>query len=146
MSAKRAGLVDGGIAVTIGPGEFIDRLTILRLKAERLPDTGLRMAVARRLAGFEKQRRDLPEQPDLAHLETSLSAINRQLWDDEDTVRHLADRGDFGTAFVTVSRRIRDLNDQRAMLKTEIDRSFGFESTEAKSYRDRAEYASAAPD
>ncbi len=134
MSAEHKDGIKAGVPIRVGPGEFIDRLTILRLKAERVYSADSRAAVLRQLAVFEDLRLTLKDTPGLSDFEDVLAEINSTLWEAEDKVRYLAASGDFGSAYVAVARSITEQNDERARLKAEIDRKFRWPTTETKFY------------
>lgn len=120
-----------GIKVTLGPGEFIDRLTILRLKLHHAQEPTLRDALMNRLDEYATQRIGMPDHPELAGLEKALADINKALWKAENEVRRT---GHGEAAFQAVSRQIPVLNDQRASLKEMIDGLFGWGTVETKCY------------
>lgn len=125
--------MDQGIRVVIGPGEFIDRLTILRLKQRHAEVPELRAAVDQRVDEHMKQRSEMPDTEALAELEAALAAINAELWEAENAVRR--SRNDTTSpAFLAAARQIPVLNDERASLKARIDALFGWGTTETKCY------------
>lgn len=123
-----------GISITIGPGEFIDRLTILRLKGDNARDAAHRDRVSKQLAPLEALRSAMAETPQLAQREQALTAINQRLWQAEDAVRRLSADADTNPAFLEIAQRIPELNDARARLKAEIDDLFGWQFTDIKQY------------
>ena len=63
-----------------------------------------------------------------------LKSINEKLWDIENEKRLLEKNSDFGDKFVQVSRDVHFMNDKRAKVKKEINRSFGSNIEEVKEY------------
>lgn len=123
-----------GISITVGPGEFIDRLTILRLKRDNARSPHDRDRLERQVEACEDLRRQMQNKPDLAMLERALETINRELWCAEDAVRRLSRDDSAGPALAQVARGIAAMNDERARLKTQIDGLFGWQATETKIY------------
>ncbi len=117
----------------ISAGELIDKITILRIKAQRIaPEKRVNVRheldlleglAARELAGI-----------DLDALTAELTAINGELWDIEDGKRDCERRGDFGPAFVALARSVYIENDRRAAVKRRINDAAGSEIVEEKSY------------
>jgi len=124
-----------GISITVGPGEFIDRLTIFRLKSIHLQNAESRDAITAQLSAFESIRRRLPTDAQIHRIEQDLAAINLELWEAEEDIRRLCPERQ-SEAFMAVAQRIPALNDQRARLKSDIDRALGWRTTETKSYNE----------
>ena len=121
--------------VDVPLGDVVDRVTILRIKAARLPDAAARANVARELASLEAAWADagLPEMAALPQW-SPLQRVNGALWDVEDALRDLEARQSFGAAFVAHARSVYRLNDERAALKRAINLQLGSELVEEKSY------------
>ena len=123
------------VRVEISPGELIDRITILRLKAERMTEPRQVAGVRRALSAMERVRhRQLDPDPLLDALERELAAVNGRLWEAEDAVRDCEARARFGGEFVRRARSIYRLNDRRSFLKRQIDRRLGATWTEEKAH------------
>jgi len=125
------------IQVEISPGDLIDRLTILEIKAARIRERAKRQQVRdelRRLREIHDAAFGPGTSPDLARLATELRAINESLWEVEDQLR-VCERGrDFGDRFVQLARSVYRQNDRRAALKNQINRLLGSPLREEKSY------------
>lgn len=123
------------LLVPTAPGELIDKLTILRLKAERITDPAKlgnvrhEQAVLQRIADA-----GLPPHPDLAALWEELYRINADLWVIEDDIRECEARADFGPGFVELARSVYLTNDRRAAVKKRINLALGSSLVEEKSY------------
>ena len=123
------------LLVEIGPGELVDKITILRIKATRITEAGRLANVRRELAMLERVRlAGLPRDPELERLEDELMSVNEQLWAIEDDIRTREHAGDFGEAFVTLARAVYQTNDRRAALKRRINLATGASLVEEKSY------------
>ena len=64
----------------------------------------------------------------------SLKEINAKLWNIEDDKRQCENNKDFSDKFIKVSRDVHFMNDKRAKVKKEINRSFGSNIEEVKEY------------
>lgn len=125
------------ILVPTSPGELIDKLTILRLKAERIADPG-KLANVRHEQAVLLATADthLPPSDRLSELWDALYEINARLWVIEDDIRDCERDGDFGPAFIALARSVYRVNDERAAVKKAINLHLGSLIVEEKSYAD----------
>jgi hypothetical protein len=124
------------ILAPISVGELIDKITILRIKRERIRAAPARANIDRELDRLREIRAGSSlDLADLAALEEELLRVNGRLWDVEDEVRSLEQSGDFGERFIELARSVYRLNDQRSMLKRRINEVTGSAIVEEKSYR-----------
>jgi hypothetical protein len=124
------------IEVAVSPGELIDKVSILEIKAARIGDPDKLKSVARALELLqETRRRCLPPSDALTRLEAELKQTNEALWDIEDAIRACEAAGDFGPRFVELARSVYKTNDRRAAAKKRIDLLFGSEISDEKSYQ-----------
>ena len=124
------------ILAPISAGELVDKITILRVKAERIGDGAKRANVAKELRLLEALAVEaLPSSPALAALTAELTEVNAALWDIEDAKRDCERRQDFGPEFVRLAREVYLENDRRAAIKRAINDETGSELVEEKSYR-----------
>jgi hypothetical protein len=125
------------ILVPTAPGELIDKLTILRLKAERIADPAKLANVRHELAALQQTAdRHLPPSDGLTRLWEALYQINARLWVIEDDIRDCERTGDFGPAFIALARAVYVTNDERAAVKKAINLHLGSALVEEKSYKD----------
>ena len=126
-----------GVPVPVSPGELIDKITILEIKAERIADPAKLVNVRHQLTLLEGVRDEaLAGSPKLTALADDLRSVNSILWDVEDDIRACEAAKDFGSRFIELARSVYRTNDKRAALKKEIDELFGSAITEEKSYED----------
>jgi len=124
------------ILAPISAGELIDKITILRVKAQRINDPAKEANVQVELALLEATAgRELTSSPELERLTGELTEINAALWDIEDGKRDCERRQDFGLDFVALARRVYMDNDRRAAVKRSINVLVGSEIVEEKSYK-----------
>ena len=125
------------ILVPTAPGDLIDKLTILRLKEERIADeakvTNVRVE---KEALMETAKAHVPPSAELDALWNELYQINGELWVIEDDVRECEKAKDFGETFVKLARAIYITNDRRAQVKKKINLLLGSALIEEKSYAD----------
>jgi hypothetical protein len=124
------------ILAPISVGELIDKITILRIKRERiraaLPRANIEHELDRLLEIRTRASLDLS---DLAVIEDELFQVNGKLWDVEDELRGLERENNFGARFVELARSVYRLNDQRSLLKRRINEATSSAIVEEKSYR-----------
>jgi len=127
------------IFVPISVGELIDKITILRLKSERISDSSKLTHVHAELAALTVIYTSLIEEHEgLEPLTTELHRVNEALWEIEDEIRELDHRRDFGVSFVALARSVYLRNDERAAIKQRINRLTGSAFVEEKSYADHS--------
>ena len=124
------------IMAPISAGELVDKITILRNKADRIGDPAKEANVRRELALLEAIADEaLPKTPEIERLTAQLSEVNIALWDIEDGKRDCERRGDFGDRFVQLARSVYVENDRRAAIKRAINEAAGSDIVEEKSYK-----------
>jgi len=123
------------ILVEISVGELLDKISILKIKKEKIKDP-------EKLKFIDDEYKVLKNQLDnninsdkkLDELFESLKQINSKLWVIEDEKRMCEKNSDFGEQFVKLSRDIHFLNDDRAKIKLEINTHTGSKIKEIKQY------------
>jgi hypothetical protein len=124
------------ILVPISPGELLDKITILRIKAARMSDATKVANVKHELSLLEKTWKDSGAAAvDLRAEEANLTRVNETLWVIEDDIRdeELAQR--FGAKFIELARAVYVTNDERAAIKKRINTLSGSSIVEEKSYK-----------
>lgn len=130
------------ILVPTSPGELIDKLTILRLKAEKITDETKLTHVQHERTTLQKVADSaIPASADLDRLWAELYEINADLWAIEDDIRACDARGEFGVAFIALARAVYVTNDRRAEVKKKINLLLGSDLVEEKSYEDHGHSA-----
>ncbi|MCF2905983.1 hypothetical protein L0666_13365 [Octadecabacter sp. CECT 8868] len=125
------------ILVPTAPGELIDKLTILRLKEERISDV-TKVANVRVEKGvlMKTAKTQVPASPELDVLWEELYEINAELWNIEDDIRDCERSKDFGEKFIRLARAVYITNDRRSDVKKRINLLLGSSLIEEKSYSD----------
>jgi Flp pilus assembly protein TadD len=116
-------------------GELIDKITILRIKAERFREEEKLANVRCELALLERLAREGGfSGPPIDLLTDKLAAVNVRLWNIEDAIRTCERKGDFGPRFVALARSVYGENDARAAIKRAINMLANSALVEEKSY------------
>ena len=125
----------GSVTIEVAPGELIDKITILQIKAERIADPAKLANVQVELETLVASRdAALQASADLDRLTAELREVNEHLWVIEDDIRDCERAGDFGARFVELARSVYRTNDVRAELKRQINVLLGSRLVEEKSY------------
>jgi len=118
--------------IEVSNGEIIDKLTIIRIKLERIKDKV-------KLVNLQKEYDELISAsasilPVTDPLFSALYKVNCELWDIEDRIRDLERREEFGEEFVSTARAVYFKNDKRSEIKREINNKTSSGLIEEKSY------------
>jgi uncharacterized protein YukE len=123
--------------ISVSAGEFLDKLTILEIKSERIKDEEKLRNVHKELDILRRTWAGSPlRQNNISGLLKELKRVNENLWDIEDHIRRKEAEKSFDDEFVRLARSVYQLNDERATIKRELNRVLGSELTEEKSYPD----------
>ena len=124
------------IQVPISPGELIDKITILEIKAANITD-------ATKLANVKVELQLLQDtwrtsgHADRHNIDAEwqqLRDINKKLWDIEDDIRDKERERNFDQQFIELARAVYITNDERAAVKKQINTKLGSKIVEEKSY------------
>lgn len=125
----------GSLLIEVGAGEVIDKITILKIKAERMTDPAKLKNVNHELAVLSAAcAQNLAATPELARLEAELQTVNEALWVIEDDIRACEAARDFGPKFIELARSVYIQNDKRAAIKKQINAHCCSSIVEEKSY------------
>ena len=124
------------ILVPLSPGEMLDKITILRIKAARMSDPQKVANVKHELALLEKTWKDSGAAAvNIGDEEANLTRVNEQLWVIEDEIRDEERAKRFGEKFIELARAVYVTNDERAAIKKRINSAMGSTIVEEKSYQ-----------
>jgi hypothetical protein len=123
------------ISVPVSPGELLDKVTILRIKSQRMSD-------AAKLANVRIELQVLEEtwaasayaKADVSADVKALLEVNERLWVIEDDIRDKERAKEFDAEFVRLARAVYHENDERAAIKRRINVKLGSTIVEEKSY------------
>lgn len=122
--------------VPVSPGELLDKITILRIKARCMVDPAKLANVHFELAALERTwNESVPADADIGRESAALAAVNERLWIIEDDIRDKERAAAFDAEFIRLARAVYVENDTRATLKRRINVALGSALVEEKSYR-----------
>ncbi len=125
------------IKVPISPGELLDKITILRIKSERIKDDAKVRNVLVELHSLEAVWKESAyAKIDIAADVDALLRVNERLWVIEDDIRDKERAQAFDAEFIRLARAVYFENDERAAIKRRINTTLGSSIVEEKSYRD----------
>jgi hypothetical protein len=124
------------IKVPISPGELLDKITILRIKSQRMNDPVKLSNVRLELRTLEdtwsaSAYAKINIEADI----NALLAVNGRLWVIEDDIRDKERAQAFDAEFIRLARAVYVENDERAAIKRRINTTLGSRIVEEKSYR-----------
>lgn len=123
------------IKVPIAPGELVDKLTILEIKAANISDAAKLANVNVELQLLQETWRSSPHASvDIGAEWQRLREINKKLWDVEDLIRDKERERRFDQEFIELARAVYVTNDERAAVKKQINTKLGSKIVEEKSY------------
>jgi hypothetical protein len=120
--------------IEISIGEAFDRLTILKIKSEKIKDEVKLTNVMKEYYYLQNLMKEELEVDEDNEDFKRLLEINETLWGVEDLLREFEQANSFGEEFVHLARSVYVLNDKRAIAKKEINMGYGSQFVEEKSY------------
>ena len=122
------------INTPVSLGEFIDKISILHIKNINIKDNEKLKLVKEELLLLNKTLDDHINRDDIQQHLDSLIDINSQLWVIEDDIRDCERKKIFDQKFIDLARSVYFTNDKRSEVKLEINKNFGSQIIEVKSY------------
>lgn len=125
------------INVEVSLGEFLDKITILEIKSERIVDPEKLVNINKEL----QRLRDIWSSSAYSDAEITkeldaLRGVNLMLWEIEDEIREKEARQEFDARFIELARSVYFSNDKRAEIKRTLNTKLGSALHEEKSYSD----------
>ena len=125
------------ILIPISPGELLDKITILQIKAERIADPVKVAHVKTELDMLNKVWSEAVEvDAEIGALTAELKSVNEALWEIEDDIRDEERSRRFGERFIELARAVYVTNDERANAKKKVNLHLNSTIVEEKSYQD----------
>jgi hypothetical protein len=125
------------ILVPISPGELLDKITILQIKAERIDDATKVANVKTELALLtDIWNKSVDNDTKLDSRAKELKRVNEDLWEIEDDIRDEERNNQFGERFVELARSVYVTNDERADIKKKVNLLLNSTIVEEKSYQE----------
>ena len=125
------------INIPVSWGELIDKITILEIKMNRIQDVEKLDNISKELQALSLIFNQNCSEPELVgQLKTELRTVNEKLWEIEDDIRKCEKVKNFSQHFIDLARSVYMSNDQRSVIKREINKVLKSELIEEKSYED----------
>ena len=125
------------ILIPISPGELLDKITILQIKAERISDPVKVTNVRTELDMLSKVWEEtVVVDTEITALTAELKSVNEALWEIEDDIRDEERNRQFGERFIELARAVYVTNDERVNAKKKVNLHLNSTIVEEKSYQD----------
>tara|TARA_Y100000741_G_C18126579_1_gene507306 strand:+ start:380 stop:763 length:384 start_codon:yes stop_codon:yes gene_type:complete len=124
------------INTPISLGELVDKISILIIKQKNITDETKLDHVKKELDFLQKTLMNYVQQEEINNYLENLININSKLWNIEDDIRECERKKLFDQTFIDLARSVYFTNDERAKVKNDINKTFGSELVEVKSYED----------
>lgn len=121
------------VKVSVSLGELVDKITILKIKKEKIRDPKKLSHVQKELQELTGTLKDLGLEG-MEDFENELISINSSLWEIEDNIREKEREKAFDEEFISLARSVYFTNDKRFEVKAKINSHFGSSFHEVKSY------------
>jgi len=123
------------ILVEVSVGELLDKISILEIKKEKIKDSEKLKFINDEYEVLKDQLdKNVKSDKKLEEFFNNLKKTNLKLWSIENDKRMCEKNSDFGEKFITLSREIHFLNDNRSKVKLEINKYTGSQIREIKQY------------
>ena len=124
------------INTPISLGELVDKISILMIKKKNISDLIKLQHVNKELEFLQKTLKKYISEDEINEFLLKLVNINSKLWDIEDDIRECERKKLFDQIFIDLARSVYFTNDERAKVKNDINKTFGSELVEVKSYEE----------
>ena len=123
------------IYAEISAGELVDKITILKIKKEKIANKEKLVEIKKELDSLTNTfNKSIKKNINLETLTKELENVNLKLWDIEDKIRESEKKQGFGKEFIELARNVYKSNDERAKIKLKINEALGSNIKEVKSY------------
>lgn len=121
------------IECEISLGELVDKLSILRIKLDKMTDPQKLIHVKKEEAALTAKLHSL-DLDNIDHHLNEMISVNLQLWKIEDDIRDLERAKSFNQDFIELARQVYITNDERFRRKNTINTLYQSGLVEVKSY------------
>ena len=119
----------------ISPGELLDKISILEIKIEKVKDKNSLEEIKKEYKILKEiQTSSIEITGKIKDLFQSVKNVNVKLWNTEDKLRICEKNKDFGKNFIELARGVYFANDERAELKSKINKILKSNIIEIKQY------------
>ena len=124
------------ISTPVSLGELIDKISILHIKNKNIKDDEKLKLIREELKLLNSTLDDHIKKNDIQEFLDALIKINSELWIIEDEIRDCERSKKFDEKFISLARSVYITNDKRSEIKLDINKKFGSEIVEVKSYEE----------
>ena len=119
----------------ISPGELLDKISILEIKIEKVKDKNSLEEIKKEYKILKEiQTSSIEMTGKIKDLFQSVKNVNIKLWNIEDKLRICEKNKDFDKNFIELARGVYFANDERAELKSKINKILKSNIREIKQY------------
>ena len=122
------------INTPVSLGELVDKISILHIKSINIKNNEKLKLVKDELSLLDQTLDNNINRDDIKQYLDSLININSKLWKIEDEIRDCERNKKFDQKFIDLARSVYFTNDKRSEVKLEINKKFGSQIIEVKSY------------
>ena len=123
------------IKCEISLGELVDKISILKIKLQKITDTEKLVYVIKEENTLSETLTSL-KLDNINHHLNQMIEVNSKLWVIEDDIRDLERDKNFGEDFIRLARAVYVTNDERFSRKNNINTTYKSGLVEVKSYQD----------
>tara|TARA_B100001540_G_scaffold292762_1_gene291336 strand:- start:302 stop:685 length:384 start_codon:yes stop_codon:yes gene_type:complete len=124
------------ISTPVSVGELVDKISILHIKNINIKDVEKIKFIKEELALLNQTLDKHVNRDDIQEYLDALIEINSKLWVIEDDIRDCERNKNFDQKFIELARSVYFTNDKRSDVKLDINKKFGSQIIEVKSYED----------
>ena len=124
------------ISTPVSLGELVDKISILHIKNKNIKDNEKLKLIRAELKLLTITLDDHLKKNDIQEFLDALIKINSELWIIEDEIRDCERSKKFDEKFISLARSVYITNDKRSEIKLDINKKFGSEIVEVKSYEE----------
>ena len=124
------------ITTPVSLGELVDKISILHIKNNNIKDDEKLKLIREELKLLTITLDGHLKKNDIQEFLDALIKINSELWIIEDQIRDCERSKKFDEKFISLARSVYITNDKRSEIKLDINKKFGSEIVEVKSYEE----------
>ena len=122
------------ISTPVSLGELVDKISILHIKNKNIKDDEKLKLIREELKLLTITLDGHLKKNDIQEFLDALIKINSELWIIEDQIRDCERSKKFDEKFISLARSVYITNDKRSEIKLDINKKFGSNIVEVKSY------------
>jgi hypothetical protein len=122
------------VTIPVSVGELIDKLSILHVKQLKIINENKLLFINKEFEIIYSMSSKYLENKKILNLYHQLIEVNLLLWDVEDELRTIENTKNFDSHFIELARKVYYTNDDRFLLKNQINELTDSEVREQKDY------------